>query len=636
MINSNYQRLGVFGIIFLFFSANFSFAQTEKFMTEVSKTILIASKLNVQSDIDALAKIEKHPNAKNVHFFKIGNLANIQKNGLFDFNSPVSGKLIHAMTTRIETKPNGEYYWYGTVSDSTLQGNMMLISEKGKVYGHLNYADESYRILGLNNSTSAFVPDVRTAKGTKTCPNDIPSGKILGINTGTTTTRSVDGVCPNPTRVLILYTNKALVYDLDVVQNANTAFQQFTQALSSSYVSLPNLTLTNVQLTYNFRESATSQVQGISAIRYDMDYKVITDSDILSLRESNKADIVILITHGDYANSSNAIGTASQVDCDAAHAYCIVEDDYMLQEYVLAHEVGHLYGGKHENDGVSTPNLHYPFGYEFKHYTFWPFYHDYATLMHNHDASGNASFARILVYSNPSVIYDGENAGVTNDYDVSRRITENAQNVASFRAGTAPMTATISGPSSIGFPGCYTYTSDITCGDAPYSYQWAYSSNGSTYYDGSTNTTGSLCVYPNSAYSSSGRAYVRLQVTSATGEVAYAYYTTYVSNVHYIRLDNSGSNVLNGKLSSSVTLSEATPNPVNTDANISFSLPEKQNIKLELFNELGVTVRLLESGEFNAGEYQTKIISDFLTPGLYFYKLTSGNFQQTKKIIITK
>ena len=68
------------------------------------------------------------------------------------------------------------------------------------------------------------------------------------------------------------------------------------------------------------------------------------------------------------------------------------------------------------------------------------------------------------------------------------------------------------------------------------------------------------------------------------------------------------------KLPAAVTLSEAYPNPSNNEATIRFSVPVKQNIKLELFNELGASLRIFEVREFQANYHSSQELSPILIP----------------------
>jgi Secretion system C-terminal sorting domain len=75
------------------------------------------------------------------------------------------------------------------------------------------------------------------------------------------------------------------------------------------------------------------------------------------------------------------------------------------------------------------------------------------------------------------------------------------------------------------------------------------------------------------------------------------------------------------------------PNPFNPETTISFSIKENEEGTLEIYNLLGQEI-LKE--RFESGEHQYHWNAENLTSGIYFYKLNSGEFQQTKKMILMK
>ncbi len=88
-------------------------------------------------------------------------------------------------------------------------------------------------------------------------------------------------------------------------------------------------------------------------------------------------------------------------------------------------------------------------------------------------------------------------------------------------------------------------------------------------------------------------------------------------------------------------LSQNYPNPFNASTQISFALPSAGRATLELFNLLGQKVNMLVDEYLNAG---TKIVNwdgrdDRGVPapsGIYFYQLRSGDFKETKKMLVLK
>ena len=78
------------------------------------------------------------------------------------------------------------------------------------------------------------------------------------------------------------------------------------------------------------------------------------------------------------------------------------------------------------------------------------------------------------------------------------------------------------------------------------------------------------------------------------------------------------------------------PNPFNPTTVIEYSLPSESNVKLIVYNTLGQSIKVLESGYKPAGNYAITFDASGLPSGIYFYKLEAGSFTQIKKMILIK
>jgi len=57
---------------------------------------------------------------------------------------------------------------------------------------------------------------------------------------------------------------------------------------------------------------------------------------------------------------------------------------------------------------------------------------------------------------------------------------------------------------------------------------------------------------------------------------------------------------------------------------------------LIVFNTLGQQVAALVQGEQEAGYHEVKFDASGLSSGVYFYRLTAGDFVQTKKLLLVR
>ena len=78
------------------------------------------------------------------------------------------------------------------------------------------------------------------------------------------------------------------------------------------------------------------------------------------------------------------------------------------------------------------------------------------------------------------------------------------------------------------------------------------------------------------------------------------------------------------------------PNPFNPTTNIKFSIPTQGLVTLKVFNSLGKEVATLVNEVTNTGTYVVDFDAGNLTSGVYFYRLQSDNFSETKRMILIK
>jgi hypothetical protein len=83
-------------------------------------------------------------------------------------------------------------------------------------------------------------------------------------------------------------------------------------------------------------------------------------------------------------------------------------------------------------------------------------------------------------------------------------------------------------------------------------------------------------------------------------------------------------------------LTQNYPNPFNPSTSIRFDLPKSGNVRLVVFDELGREISVLVDTRLNAGSYTAEFNGSNLSSGVYFYRITAGDFISTKKMILSK
>ena len=84
------------------------------------------------------------------------------------------------------------------------------------------------------------------------------------------------------------------------------------------------------------------------------------------------------------------------------------------------------------------------------------------------------------------------------------------------------------------------------------------------------------------------------------------------------------------------SLAQNYPNPFNPETKIRYQLPSSNIVTLKIYNIIGEEVATLVNREQSAGRYEVAFNAKNFPSGLYFYRLSAGNFAETKKMIVLK
>ena len=107
--------------------------------------------------------------------------------------------------------------------------------------------------------------------------------------------------------------------------------------------------------------------------------------------------------------------------------------------------------------------------------------------------------------------------------------------------------------------------------------------------------------------------------------------TTFVSEINGVEDNN---------IPQKIKLYQNYPNPFNPSTVISFRLPKRMYVKLEIFNMLGQKIATLVNGYKNAGThesiFQTENSSVKISSGIYIYSLTADKYHFSRKMEILK
>ncbi len=122
------------------------------------------------------------------------------------------------------------------------------------------------------------------------------------------------------------------------------------------------------------------------------------------------------------------------------------------------------------------------------------------------------------------------------------------------------------------------------------------------------------------------------------GMVVYGYAVS--SNGNVIKLADT-LNVLTGlngniNIPSKFLLAQNYPNPFNPVTNIKYSVPQNTFVKISIFDVMGREVSAPVNEYKQAGNYEINFNAENLGTGIYYYRITAGEFTDTKKMVLIK
>lgn len=116
----------------------------------------------------------------------------------------------------------------------------------------------------------------------------------------------------------------------------------------------------------------------------------------------------------------------------------------------------------------------------------------------------------------------------------------------------------------------------------------------------------------------------------AVGDFGYILKTTNGGGI-FVNVETENENI-----PSTYNLHQNYPNPFNPITKIEFDIPEKNNVQLIVYNMLGKQVATIVNSELEAGHHSFGFDGTNHSSGIYFYRLETENFSQTKKMLLVK
>lgn len=97
-----------------------------------------------------------------------------------------------------------------------------------------------------------------------------------------------------------------------------------------------------------------------------------------------------------------------------------------------------------------------------------------------------------------------------------------------------------------------------------------------------------------------------------------------------------GINPVSNEVPSDFSLGQNYPNPFNPVSKFRFSVQKSSNVKIEIFDIKGSSYGFIVNQYLLPGTYESEINAEQFASGVYFYRMTAGDFTATKKMIVIK
>lgn len=634
-MKSYYIICRIFLLLIVLCLSRHGHAQKRDFILPVSE-----SEIRDNAALSAFEKrVKGNPNISKRTYVKLRKIYEVIQEDVVRFSIPGRQDIVAVKTFSMKHTGPKDYEWVGKTEDG--RGLVIVVDNNNLMDVHISTPEGVYEIVPASGSVYALhemdmkvVGDVGcvTSEGTDQKERISRMSELRADKDSVVRSAAREESCGTQTspRVLILYGEKALMYaggTAEVYNRAVSAVAQFNSAISNSGInSQAMLILAGVVFPPQpFPEGPEMK---------DTKNNLASDSNINTLRNNYNADIVVYLSAlppdewGNFPPRGIA-GYTNEPKVDSA--YAVVQFYAAVANKTFAHEVGHLFGCRHDGHNA-TPN--YARGFNIKN--FLGITVD-RTLMSTTSSSSNEGADRLVNFSNPDISVSGRATG-DSQHDNARRIDETWSTVAGFRSNppNAP-SAEIEGPSYVTSPGPRTYELVHRCFIGPYSFRWQMSTDGVNY----TNLSSTTDSHTHYFHNVSQTVYFRCDISP------YGYYGHYtvtaemgdgpISRVGYTH-DPNADDPLQDESPEDLVLGSVFPNPSPGLVHIPFTLPEESLVSLTIVDLNGRVIEVLADKRHfkKSGTYSLDWQAESFPEGNYRYVLEINRKVKSGLILINR
>ncbi len=196
----------------------------------------------------------------------------------------------------------------------------------------------------------------------------------------------------------------------------------------------------------------------------------------------------------------------------------------------------------------------------------------------------------------------------------------------------APLTVDIDGPPALGYKEWGDWYADVDGGAAPYSYEW----RRRNYPNG---TWGLVVSYTDHYHGRMNQQHfeLKLDVWDSSNPPQHAYATQIVWYEPSRGAPTSANDVAATPAPpEQYDLEQNHPNPFDASTEIRFQLPEPSRVLLSVYDIRGREMARLLDSHMSAGYHRATWDARDVPKGMYFYRLTTDGFTETKRLVVAR
>ena len=595
-------------IIFILGLNPFIFSQNLDISTEENENMeseIVKERLrNYRADIDN----------RNVKLARINGFKKLFQREKFNLKIPNYTSVFEVEKRRLMFEAEDSWTYFGTIYNkkNDLTGELSITNYFGEIYGEIIVDNQLYTIdnadLKENGNSKLYFVEKNM---------DILSEDYCGVTQSEREIFDKDEIakmrsmpCSGTTvNVGFVYTEAARL-STNCPARAMNSIQALNDALLNSDIAENEL---------EFRVRTIVRFNSFNENNYATDGTLLNtvsnDQFVENVRNYTNSDIIVVLTNR-VASNVGTIGRSSLAtngNSELGFA-CWAEADH--SNTIIEHEIGHLFGCKHQNDIASQPNI-----------PFWA-------------RANNVTGARTIMtdivtnvdinnFSNPDVfVNSGFVPTGASDRNNAQRLKDQGLTVAAYRTGSSDVN--IYGPSClyINNPVDATWCASSCVSISSYLWEWSYNGWWYLYLD----NTPCLSKPSNFFGSNVGQPfYIRLTVTFNNG-------TTTTKHLTVTRKGGTGSltdgesqllKIGQDKMKSTYTeIIRLYPNPVR---DILYIESDNENSgRIEILNQEGRLLKVIDTSKQNHSNSTLSIDLIDISPGMYFVKQYSNDMKGYK------